>query len=66
MTFNLINLVDKTMFDISANFTKRSRNKERFADSCEATIRLIALTRKCHVQMLRSRLKKFEESNCLK
>jgi len=34
----LINLIDKTMLNIDANLIERSRNKERFVDSCEATI----------------------------
>jgi len=34
----LINLIDKTMLNIDANLIKRLRNKERFVDSCEATI----------------------------
>lgn len=36
--FRLINLIHRTMIDINANLTKRSRNKKRLEDSREATI----------------------------
>jgi len=36
--FSLINLIDRTIFNIDTNLTKYLKNKKYFADSCKATI----------------------------